>query len=91
MSRYRCGIARRDVPKAFGPWQTMSTWHRQMSADGSWDRVPARLLATADGAGAIDWAMSVDSTIACAHQQATNITRRTRGWVELHESAGRAA
>jgi hypothetical protein len=62
-----------------------------MSAEGTWDVVLARLLATADQAGAIDWAVAVDSTIARAHQHATNITRDTGGWVELHESGERAA
>jgi putative transposase len=89
--RYRCGIAWRDVPAVFGPWQTVWTWHRRMSADGTWDRVLARLLTVANGAGAIDWTVTVDSTIARAHQHATNITRHPGGWVELHESAGRAA
>jgi len=37
--RYRCGIAWRDVPAVFGPWQTIWTWHRRMSADGTWDVV----------------------------------------------------
>ncbi len=74
--RYRCGIAWRDVPEVFGPWQTIWTWHRRMSAEGTWDLVLARLLATADQAGIIDWSVSVDSTIARAHQHATNITRR---------------
>src|SRR5829696_7711038 len=89
--RYRCGIAWRDVPEVFGPWQTIWTWHRRMSADGTWDAVLARLLAAADDAGIIDWAVAVDSTIARAHQHATNITRHTGGWVELHESGHRAA
>jgi transposase len=31
-----------------------------------------------------------DSSIACAHQHATNITRDTGGWVELHKSGERA-
>jgi hypothetical protein len=48
-----------------------------MSADGTWDQVLARLLAAADAGGAIDWATSVDSTIARAHQHATNLTRHT--------------
>ncbi|PND54063.1 hypothetical protein CRM90_30145, partial [Mycobacterium sp. ENV421] len=59
--------------------------------DGTWDLVLARLLAAADEAGVIDWAVSVDSTIARAHQHATNVTRGTGGWVELHESGERAA
>jgi transposase len=89
--RYRCGIAWRDVPETFGPWQTIWTWHRRMSAEGTWDVVLARLLASADEAGAIDWAVAVDSTIARAHQHATNVTRDTGGWVELHKSGQRAA
>ena len=71
--RYRCGIAWRDVPEVFGPWQSIWTWHRRMSADGTWDVMLARLLAAAEHAGVIDWAVAVDSTIARAHQHATNI------------------
>jgi hypothetical protein len=62
-----------------------------MSAEGTWDVVLARLLSAAEEVGIIDWAVAVDSTIAGAHQHATNVTRHTGGWVELQESAGRAA
>ncbi|WP_255637899.1 transposase [Amycolatopsis sp. DSM 110486] len=89
--RYRCGIAWRDVPEVFGSWQTIWTWHRRMAGDGTWDMVLQRLLTAADAAGQIDWAVSVDSTIARAHQHATNVRRVTGGWVELHGSARRAA
>lgn len=89
--RYRCGIAWRDLPPVFGPWQTVWTWHRRMAGDGTWDRVLARLTAAADAAGLVDWSLSVDSTIARAHQHATNATRLTGGWIELHESGDRAA
>ncbi|KEF97305.1 hypothetical protein K883_02709 [Mycobacterium sp. TKK-01-0059] len=89
--RYRCGIAWRDVPEVFGPWQTIWTWHRRLSEDGTWDVVLARLLTAAQEAGIIDWAVAVDSTIARAHQHATNVTRHTGGWVELQESPRRAA
>src|SRR5271156_911988 len=56
---YRWGIAWRAVPEVFGPWQTIWTWHRRMSADGTWDVVLARLLAAVDDAGIIDWAVAV--------------------------------
>ncbi|MDV7268586.1 IS5/IS1182 family transposase, partial [Rhodococcus oxybenzonivorans] len=52
----------------FGPWQTIWTWHRRLAGDGTWDRVLERLLTAADASGMIDWAVSVDSTIARAHQ-----------------------
>lgn len=89
--RYRTGIAWRDLPPVFGPWQTVWTWHRRMAAEGTWDAALAKLTAAADAEGRVDWAVSVDSTIARAHQHATNVTRHTGGWVELHEPSRRAA
>jgi transposase len=84
--RYRTGIAWRDLPVVFGSWQTVWTWHHRLAADGTWDRVLDRLLTVADACGRIDWAVSVDSTIARAHQHATNATRLTGGFIELQES-----
>lgn len=77
--RYRTGVAWRDLPDVFGPWQTVWTWHHRLATDGTWDRVLGRLTAAADAAGLIDWSLSVDSTIARAHQHATNTTRLTGG------------
>ncbi len=74
--RYRCEIAWRDLPEAFGPWQTVWTWHHRMATDGTWDQVHATLTAAADAAGLVDWSLSADSTIARAHQHA-NTTRLT--------------
>jgi transposase len=85
--RFQAGIPWRDLPACFGPWQTVWKRHRRFSADGTWDRVHADLLATADAVGDLDWAASVDSTINRAHQHATNMARATGGSVELHESA----
>jgi transposase len=73
--RYRTGIAWRDLPEVFGPWQTVWTWLHRMAIDGAWDRALAKLTAAADAAGLVDWSLSVDSTIARAHQHATNTTR----------------
>ena len=89
--RYRTGIAWRDLPLVFGPWQTVWKWHRRMAGDGTWDRVLSSLTAQADASGRLDWSVSVDSTIARAHQHATNVTRLTGGFVELQESERRAA
>jgi len=85
--RYRTGIAWRDLPAVFGPWQTVWTWHHRMATDGTWDRVHDRLLAQAHARGLVDWSVSVDSTIARAHQHATNVTRHTGGFIELQESS----
>ena len=89
--RYRTGVAWRDLPRTeFGPWQTVWKRHRRYAGDGTWDRALQLLLSEADAVGAIDWDVSVDATIARAHQHATNTTRRdqdTGGAIELQESA----
>ena len=97
--RYRCGIAWRDLPAEFGPWQTAWKRHARFCKDGTWDKVLAQVLAVADAAGELDWTVSADSTIARAHQHATNTAREavpaadrhTGGSVELQESARRAS
>jgi transposase len=84
--RYRCGIAWRDVPGEFGPWQTIWKRHRRYSGDGTWDSILAALLTVADSQGEVDWSVSVDSTVNRAHQHGTNLPRTTGGRLELHES-----
>ena len=90
--RYRTGIPWRDLPREqFGPWQTVWKRHRRYAADGTWDRVLTQVLAEADAAGMIDWAVSVDATIARAHQHATNTTRPDQDTGGRGESQGTAA
>ena len=73
--RFRTGVAWRDLPEAFGPWQTVWKRHQRFSTDGTWDKIHARLLAEADAVGDLDWKVSVDSTINRAHQHATTLSR----------------
>lgn len=89
--QYRTGISWRDLRRAFGAWQTVWAWHRCLAGDGTWAVALVRLVSAADAIGHMDWSVWVDSTIARAHQHATNITRITGGTTELHESADRAA
>src|SRR5215213_9098064 len=77
--RYRCGLAWRDLPARFGPWQTVWKRHHAWSGDGTWDRILAELLSDADAAGVLDWKVSVDSTVVRAHQHGTNIRRDESG------------
>lgn len=76
--RLRTGIAWRDLPPCFGPHQTVAKRHRRFSADGTWDKVHAHLIAEADAAGEVDWTVSVDATINRAHQHATTMSRVER-------------
>jgi transposase len=73
--RYRAGVSWRDLPRDFGPWQTVWKRHHKWSADGTWDRVLAEVLADADAAGLVDWKVSADSSVVRAHQHGTNTTR----------------
>ena len=96
--RYRVGCAWRDVPKSYGPWQTLWKRHARFSRDGTWDRIHVHLLAEADAAQLIDWQLSVDSTISRVHQHGASLSREAvvdlpsyaGGPVELQETAGRA-
>lgn len=75
--RYRTGIAWRDLPREFGPWQTVWKRHRRLAGDGTWGRVLSAPLTRADAAEIIDWQVPVDSTNARAHQHISNTTRLT--------------
>ena len=86
--RFRTGSPWRDLPTEFGPWQTVWKRHRRYAEDGTWDRVLTQILAEADAQGKIEWSVSVDATIARAHQHASNTTRPeqdTGGLLELQE------
>ena len=73
--RYRTGVAWRDLPAEFGPWQTVWKRHHRFSIDGTWDRVLTVLQAEADAVGEIDWRVSVDSTTARVHQHGATASR----------------
>ena len=67
--RFRTG---HDLPRdEFRPWQTVWKRHRRFAGDRTWDRVLERALAETDAAGKINWAVSVDTTIARTRRYAT--------------------
>ncbi len=76
--RLRTGIAWRDLPTVFGPWQTVWKRHRRFSADGTWDKIHTRLVSEADADAGVDWTVAVDSTVNRAHQHATTLRRTQR-------------
>jgi transposase len=91
--RYRAGIAWRDLPAEFGPWQTVWKRHHRFAVDGTWDKVLAALVADADAAGDLQWQISVDSSIMRVHQHGASAARSstppgsyTGGSVESQES-----
>ncbi len=74
--RVRVGSPWRDVPVQYGPWRTVYGLFRRWQRDGTWARILTGLQALADSAGLITWDVSVDSTIARAHQHAAGAPKR---------------
>ncbi|GAA4473007.1 hypothetical protein GCM10023170_093530 [Phytohabitans houttuyneae] len=74
--RTRAGAPWRDVPPCYGSWSAVYALFRRWQRDGTWAAVLTALQAIADAAGRIVWDVSVDSTIARAHQHAAGARKR---------------
>ena len=61
--RVRTGAPWRDLPREYGPWQTVFGFFRRWQRDGTWSALFTRLQARADAAGLLTWEVNVDSTI----------------------------
>jgi transposase len=85
--RVRVGSPWRDVPPQYGPWRTVYGLYRRWQRNGTWARILTGLPARADAAGLITWDVSVDSSIARAHQHAAGA--RKRGICRRSHPAGR--
>jgi len=68
--RVRTGAPWRDVPECYGSWLAVYGLFRRWQRAGIWAAILTGLQARADAAGLITWDVSVDSTIARAHQHA---------------------
>ena len=98
--RFRTGSPWRDLPDAFGPYQSVWQRHRLWSTDGTYERMFA---VVGEQAGLdreqLEPILSIDSTVVRAHQHAagarrdsvaTDATQDTGGRIELQEILGRA-
>ena len=74
--RIRAGTPWRDMPERYGPWESVYGLFRRWQRDGTWARMLAAVQARADAAGLVIWDVSVDSTIARAHQHAAGGRKR---------------
>nr|WP_233290481.1 IS5 family transposase [Kitasatospora sp. MBT66] len=74
--RTRTGAPWRDLPERYGPWDRAYDLFRRWQRDGTWKRIFEQLQADADAKGLITWDMSVDSTIARAHQHAAGARKK---------------
>jgi transposase len=73
--RVRTGAPWRDVPARYGTWQRVYGLFRTWQRAGVWARILSDLQGLAEAAGLITWDVSVDSTIARAHQHAAGARR----------------
>lgn len=74
--RVRTGSPWRDVPARYGHWRTVYGRFRIWQRDGTWQKILTALQSRADAAGRITWDVSVDSTVARAHQHAAGARER---------------
>ena len=74
--KLRTGAPWRDLPERYGPHQTCHDRLVRWRRDGTWERLLAHAQAKSDAAGEVEWEVSVDSTVARAHQHAAGARRR---------------
>lgn len=81
----KTGVAWRDLPERFGPWQTVANRFYRWRRAGIWQHVLNALLCQADQRGALDWTVHfIDSTSIRVHQHGAG----ARGGAE--EAIGRS-
>ncbi|WP_375734845.1 IS5 family transposase [Polymorphospora lycopeni] len=74
--RTRVGAPWRDIPECYGSWAAVYAVFRRWRRDGTWARILTWLQAVADAAGRVTWDVSVDSSVARAHQHAAGARKR---------------
>lgn len=76
--RLRTGAPWRDLPQRYGPWQTAYERFARWGTDGTWARLLEQVQVRDDSVGAVEWTVSVDSTINRAHQHAVGARKKGR-------------
>ncbi|MFE3396432.1 IS5 family transposase [Kitasatospora indigofera] len=74
--RLRTGAPWRDLPERYGPWQTVYRRFAQWEKGGTWARLLQAVQVRDDAVGAVEWTVSVDSTVARAHQHAAGARKK---------------
>jgi transposase len=74
--KLRTGAPWRDLPERYGPWKTCHERLRVWTFDGTWEKVLAAAQVKDDSVGAVEWMVSIDSTVARAHQHAAGARKR---------------
>jgi transposase len=77
--RFRTGAPWRDLPERFGNWNTIYRNFDRWAKAGVWERVLEHVQGVAQERGDVDWAASIDSTIARVHQHGATLPRVKKG------------
>jgi transposase len=85
--RYRTGVAWRDLPGRFGPWQTVWKRHHRFATDGTWDKLLRVIQAEADAAGRVDWNVCRSTPQSCGR---TSIRLRPSAVLGAPSGVGRS-
>ena len=73
----RTGAPWRDLPKKFGPWQTVYSRFRKWTDDGTWQQIFEALREQADEDGQLDWFVHfIDGTSIRAHQHSCGAQKK---------------
>ena len=88
--RFRTGSPWRDLPEAFGAYQSVWQRHRLWSTDGTYEQ---RLVAVRGQAGLdqdqVEPILSIDSTVVRAHQHAAGARRDSVAGASASDTGGR--
>ncbi|MER7112478.1 IS5 family transposase [Streptomyces sp. NPDC000229] len=74
--KYRTCSPWRDLPEELRPFQTAHKRLIRWAVDGTWERIPAAVLAVADAGDDVGWTVSVDSTVCRAHQHSAGARKK---------------
>jgi len=78
--RLRTGSPWRDVPERYGPWQTCYERYKRWDEDGTWASLLEHMQVKDDSRGTLDIeTVSIDSSIARAHQHAAGARKKKGG------------
>lgn len=79
------------LPPECGSWTGVYTRLRNWAIDRTWQKVFTALVARADADVDLDWILSVDLTVGCAHQHAAGAPKKGREYASsLRSNPGRA-
>ncbi|QIY59486.1 IS5 family transposase [Streptomyces sp. RPA4-5] len=89
--RLRTGAPWRDLPERYGPWQTVYERFARWEGDGTWAHLLEQVQVRDDSAGAVEWTVSVDSTVSRAHQHAAGARKKGAAAGDELEDPARSA